>query len=97
MNEELPVQDFYLAAFLHSEGIPLNRHTRAHGYSTFFFEKENTVDDILGRFYSGNATVDLLNYSNAIKALKAIMYSSNTTSKQHNNYVKQSKGYFARA
>jgi len=73
--------DFYLAAFLLTEDIPLVGHTRDQIKSTFEFEG-NGLSDLINEFYTDMVRVSPQRYGRAIRDLKAIMY-NNTTFQPH--------------
>ena len=75
MKTTISTDDFYLAAYLLVNDIPLTGHSRADNKSTFTFESDG-LDDLLNNYYQGRATVSPLDYARGIRSLKAMMYST---------------------
>ena len=81
--------DFYLSAFLLTRDFRLVRHTRAQGLTTFIFESDKNINDIVAEYYSMNATVEPIKYGNSIRALKSIIHSYSTSTSDRGNYNEQ--------
>ena len=76
--------DFYLAAFLLTEDIPLVGHTRDQSKSTFEFEGDG-LSDLISQFYTDLVHVAPQQYGRAIRDLKSIMYNGTTFQPTHIN------------
>ena len=79
----IQTSEFYLAAWLYMNQVPLIGHIRKNNHSTFTFESSD-VDQLINEFYSETATVSVHPSTKALRELRAIMYSG-TTIKQSNN------------
>ncbi|MCP4583779.1 MAG: hypothetical protein GY839_19385 [candidate division Zixibacteria bacterium] len=84
MTTTISTDDFYLAAYLLVNDIPLTGHSRADNKSTFEFMGDN-LDDLLNNYYQGKAMVSPVKYARGIRSLKALMY-NNTTLQPTTNY-----------
>ena len=80
----MTTNDFYLAAYLLTEDIPLVGHTRDQIKSTFEFEADG-LSDLINEFYTDMVRVSPQRYSRAIRDLKAIMYNNTTFQPTHIN------------
>ncbi len=77
--------DFPLAAFIVTSGIPLQAHSRDGNVSTFMFSDSQKLQDLIHQFYSFAATVNPVSYSNSFRNLKSIMYTTVTTNDNINH------------
>jgi len=77
MIQQLNTTEFFLAAYLHSEGITLTGHTRDEKRSTFSFTGEG-VNDLALSFYNKTAQTNVAEFARSIRQLKSIMYGSTT-------------------
>jgi hypothetical protein len=80
--QQIETTEFFLAVFLHSEGIPLTGHTRDQQRSTFAFSGEG-VNDLALSFFNKTAQTNVASFAKSIRQLKSIMYG--TTPQQPNN------------
>lgn len=94
MKEPFTSKDFYLSAYLIANGYELKSHFRDKGFTTFYFEDNKLLRGIAQKFYSLKAQVEPVKYSQAIRALKGVIYSSDSTSNQdiNNESIHNSKG-----
>ncbi len=77
-------RDFYLSAYLISEGYKLTAHLRNEGITTFHFTSDENIEDVIDNYYSMKAMVSPLAYSSAIRSLKTVIHSSNSNSINNN-------------
>ena len=94
MNTNSTTQDFYLAAYLMALGVKLHSHSRFQWKTSFMFNSNNETQEAINRYYNQQANdVDALSYASAVRALKSVVHSYDTTSNTRiNNDVKQYKG-----
>jgi hypothetical protein len=83
MQQTIETTEFFLAAFLYSEGITLSGHFRDGKRSTFSFSGEG-VNDLALSFYNETANTNVATFAKSIRQLKSIMYG--TTTIQPDNY-----------
>jgi len=83
MNNTYTTSDFYASAFLVASGVPLFSHSRTNGKTTFEFRKTDELNNLIDEYYADRVKVSPLRYGNALKNLKALIYSGNTNT---NNY-----------
>ena len=81
--QQIETTEFFLAVYLHSEGIPLTGHTRDQQRSTFAFSGEG-VNDLALSFFNKTAQTNVASFAKSIRQLKSIMYG--TTTIQPGNY-----------
>jgi len=78
--------DFYLAAWLNAnKGIILTDHTRENGRRSIFEFQGDKIQDLVQKFNSNNAIMNVSTFADSIRELKSIMYVNNNTSKPTNN------------
>ena len=77
MQQTLKTTEFFLAAFLYSEGITLSGHFRDGKRSTFSFSGEG-VNDLALSFYDETANTNVATFAKSIRQLKSIMYGTTT-------------------
>ena len=55
--------------------------------TTFLFESDDKIDNIVADYYSMNATVEPITYSNSVRTLKSIVhsYTTSTSNRGYNN------------
>ncbi len=82
--QQIETTEFFLAVYLHSEGIPLTGHTRDQQKSTFAFSGEG-VNDLALSFFNKTAQTNVASFAKSIRQLKSIMYGT-TTIQPNNNY-----------
>ncbi len=89
-------RDFYLAAYLVTQGCQLLSHRRDKGLTTFTFANSNELQDLVEQFYALKGTVDALSYSSAIRSLKSVIHASksnsNSTRTNSNDFFNNQKG-----
>ena len=83
----MQTKDFYLSAFLLTTGHKLLDHSRKNGMTTFLFESDDEIDDIVSDYYSMNQNVEPISYSNSVRTLKSIIhsYTTSTSNRGYNN------------
>jgi hypothetical protein len=84
MQQTLKTTEFFLAAFLYSEGITLSGHFRDGKRSTFSFSGEG-VNDLALSFYDETANTNVATFAKSIRQLKSIMYGTTTIQPGNNN------------
>ena len=84
MHQTLETTEFFLAAFLYSEGIFLSGHSRDGNRSTFTFSGDG-VNDLALSFFNETAQSNVATFARSIRQLKSIMYGT-TTIQPSNNY-----------
>ncbi|NQT63606.1 MAG: hypothetical protein HQ556_11655 [Candidatus Marinimicrobia bacterium] len=87
-QQQIQTTEFFLAAFLHSEGITLTGHSRDQKRSTFAFSGEG-VNDLALSFYNQTAQTNVATFAASIRQLKSIMYGT-TTLQPDNEYERLS-------
>jgi hypothetical protein len=85
MNNTYTSSDYYASAFLLAYGIPLFAHFRTNGKTTFEFKQTDELKQLIDEYYADHVKVSPVRYGNALKNLKALIYSGNTNT---NNYGK---------
>ena len=81
-------KDFYLSSFLLSAGCNLiDTPVNNKGITTFMFEEDEILNNLIKEFYSLKASVEPTKYANAIKTLKSILHASKS------NANSEDKGY----
>ena len=74
-SESYSLSDFYLAAFLISQGLPLVRADHAGpGRVLFVLRDSPRRSQLIQDFYSHRASVDPLEFKNAIVDLKSLIH-----------------------
>jgi hypothetical protein len=79
-------RDFYLAAFLISEGYEILLHFRDQGFTTFVFRDNDKLREAVRKFHSLSATTEPVRYGHAIKSLKTLIHSEQISNTKSNNY-----------
>ncbi|MGE5435895.1 MAG: DUF5659 domain-containing protein [Syntrophothermus sp.] len=87
-NENIQNRDFYLSAFLVSQGCNIVSLSREKGITTFIFANDEKVTKLTEDYFSMKALVEPLSYGNALRNLKSIIHATDTNA---NKYVKQSR------
>ena len=82
MNNHYKHKDFYLGAYLISEGCSLVDHYRENGLTTFVFEDSDNLKSLVENFYTLKGTVDALSYSSVVRTLKNLIHNNRST-QQH--------------
>jgi len=86
MRKTYSNKDFYLSAFLISEGHELLEYSRSNGFTTFIFEENNELLEAIRKFHSLSAQTEPVRYGNAIKSLKTLIHSEQISNSKSNNY-----------
>ncbi len=87
--QQIETTEFFLAVYLHSEGIPLTGHTRDQQRSTFAFSGEG-VNDLALSFFNKTAQTNVASFAKSIRQLKSIMYGT-TSNQPNNNYERHTR------
>ena len=87
-------KDFYLSAFLISEGHELLKYSRVNGFTTFVFEETNELLEAMRKFHSLSAQTEPVRYGNAIKSLKTLIHSEQLSNSKSNSFNEQYKKGF---
>jgi hypothetical protein len=82
--QQIETTEFFLAVFLHSEGIPLTGHSRDQQRSTFAFSGEG-VNDLALSFFNKTAQTNVASFAKSIRQLKSIMYGTTTIQPGNSN------------
>jgi Domain of unknown function (DUF5659) len=69
-------KDFYFSCYLLAEGCNLISTPVKKGVTTFIFEENEALINLVNQFYGLKAKVEPTNYANAIKTLKSILHNS---------------------
>lgn len=77
-------RDFYLSSYLIAAGIKLKSFLKTNGITTFEFDNSENLQQLVNKYYSMNATVNVTAYGSAIKNLKSVIH-ANTYAKSFNN------------
>jgi Domain of unknown function (DUF5659) len=85
MNKTYSTKDFYLSAFLITEGCDLLSHERTEGITTFQFRESGNLLNHVQAYYGLRALVNPVSYGNSLRVLKSIIHQE---SNSHANYVK---------
>ena len=75
--------DYYCSAFLMASGVPLASFERNAGRTSFEFALTDELTQLIQGYYADQVRVSPIRYGNALKNMKALIYSSNT---DMNNY-----------
>ena len=91
MTNNYLTKDFYLAAYLIAEGVKLLSHHRNGTITTFCFNDDELLKQMIKKYYAMQSSVEPMTYSNAIRSLKSVLHSSNyaNVNVELNNYVEQ--------
>ena len=83
-------KDFYLSSFLLCKGCNLIDAPVSNGVTTFMFEEDEILNNLIKEFYSLKASVEPTKYANAIKTLKSILHASKSNANsEEKRYVSQ--------
>lgn len=86
MNNHYTNRDFYLSAYLITQGFELKNHFRINHFTTFEFEDSSELQETINKFYSLQANVEPQSFSHAIKSLKTIIHGNDlSTAKSNTN------------
>jgi hypothetical protein len=86
MQKTYANKDFYLSAFLVSEGFELLQYARDNGFTTFIFVETDDLQEAIRKFHSLTAKTEPVRYGNAIKSLKTLIHSEQLSNSKSNNY-----------
>jgi len=86
MQKTYSNKDFYLSAYLVSEGFELLEYSRDNGFTTFIFVETNDLMEAIRKFHSLSAKTEPVRYGNAIKSLKTLIHSEQISNSKSNNY-----------
>jgi hypothetical protein len=70
--------DYYCSAFLMASGVPLASFERNAGRTSFEFALTDELTQLIDEYYADRVKVSPIRYGNALKNLKALIYSGNT-------------------
>ena len=94
MQKTYSNKDFYLSAFLISEGLELLEYSRDNGFTTFIFAETDKLLEAIRKFHSLSAQTEPVRYGNAIKSLKTLIHSEHISNTKSNNYnANKKKGH----
>ena len=79
-------KDFYLSAYLISEGFELCSHIREGGFTTFVFNETSELLEAVRKFHTLSAVTEPNKYGYAIKSLKTLIHSDKLSTSNSNNY-----------
>ena len=76
-NEIFKTKDFYLTAFLKAKEMNVVKVKDAIKKNEFYFcfTKSQIILDMVNNFYSGGSKIETTRFINAIRDLKALIYS----------------------
>jgi hypothetical protein len=89
MTKTFETKDFYLSAYLIACGMDLLSHERRNGMTSFRFQSSETLTTLVTQFNGLTATVNPVQYGNAIRNLKTIIHSGDVLSNHNKSYVEQ--------
>ncbi len=92
MENTYTSRDFYLCGYLLSIGQPLQSHTRENGITTFTFHNTDLLQNEVNQYYSMNAKVNPVDYSQSLRTLKSLIHSNHTNTNAHPRTIE--KGTF---
>jgi hypothetical protein len=87
MNNDYVTKDFGLSCYLLATENRLKSYLKANGVTRFIFEGSKKLDDLVTKFYTQEATVNVAAFSSAQRTLKSIIYDDGTM--ENNENVKQ--------
>ncbi len=74
-NEVFKTRDFYLACFLRAKGLELiEAKEDLDRYIYFSFSKTEETDDLIIRFYSNKESVNVNQFINSIRDIRALIH-----------------------
>lgn len=88
MEKKIETTEFFLAAWLLTNKIPLVGHTREKQKSTFTFEGDS-VDELINEYFSESAETNIAKYATSIRQLKSLMYGGTTFQPINKNEQRQ--------
>ena len=82
-NEVFKTRDFYLACFLRAKGLELIEAEEDvyEKYIYFSFPKTEETDDLITRFYSNKESVNVNQFINSIRDIRALIHNFRMKSK----------------
>jgi hypothetical protein len=78
-------RDFYLSSYLIAAGEHLKSYRKTNGITTFEFNNSEKLQELVHKYYSMNASVNVTAYGSAIKNLKSVIHSNANTKSNYNN------------
>lgn len=84
MKNTYEVQDLYLAVYLFMQGVPLLRHERQYGYSTFYFAGGDRTETLVDEFMKNDNP--FMRFASALRQVKSLMYSDQTSRPEFSNH-----------
>ncbi len=75
--------DYYCSAFLVASGVPMLDFERKNGRTSFEFAKTDGLSQLIEQYYADKVRVSPIRYGNSLKNLKAMIYSTNTNTNEH--------------
>ena len=85
MNKVYKSSDFYLSAYLLTEGCPLTGHSRLNQTTMFEFEDTEFLQKLVAQYYSMAAHIEPMAFGATIRNLKSVIHSANSNSKGNSN------------
>ena len=96
MDKYFNHRDFYLGAYLVTQGCQLLTHSQDKGLTTFTFANNPELQALVEQFYAMKGSVDALSYSSAIRSLKSVIHASKSNSNSartnSNEFINNQKG-----
>ena len=91
--QEYTSKDFYLCAYLTSEGCELKSFFRDRGFTTFIFDETEKLMELIRRFHSLSGTTEPVKYGHAIKTLKTLIHTEqiSISKSDYNNQIQETK------
>lgn len=91
MTNIYETKDFYLSGFLIAEGVKLLSHRRNGAITTFSFNDNEMLKQLIKKYYAMQSLVEPMTYSNALRSLKSVLHSNNYANVNGgiNNHVQQ--------
>ena len=78
-------RDFYLSGFLMATGVQLKDWYKTGMTTTFIFNQDDGVDELIQDYYAMKAHVNPVTYGQSLKNLKSIIHSNSNTQPNYNN------------
>ncbi len=72
MNEFV-TKDLYLSSYLYCSGCKLTSHERVDGIAMFSFVRTADLENLVGKYFSAQASVNPLKYDEAMKVLRNLI------------------------
>ena len=78
--------DYYCSAFLLASAVPLVTFERTNGRTSFEFALTDGLTQLIDEYYADRVKVSPIRYGNALKNLKALIYSGNTNTNTNESH-----------